>query len=66
MTSQHSYFYQADPATDITDSQIEQTSIDNIDFAAMGFKPDDKTKAVTNLTMQAAKKGLKVKAKVKN
>ena len=38
MTSQHSYFYQADAAGDITDSVIEQTSIDNIEVAQTNQK----------------------------
>ena len=38
MTSQHSYFYQADATVDITDSAIDQTDIDNVDFSHMNLK----------------------------
>ena len=40
MTSQHSYFYQADATADITDSAIDQTSLEEIDLTtdAIGAK----------------------------
>jgi len=34
MISQHSYFYQADATADITDSAIDQVSLEEIDLSA--------------------------------
>jgi len=44
MTSQHSYFYQADVAADITEVSIDQGTLDDLNFSAiaMGAKVGNK------------------------
>ena len=39
MISQHSYFYQADGLTDLNESMLEQTSIDDVNLSGIKMKP---------------------------